>query len=274
MSMHRPTSQDPSPSAPPETIIGLAPGAGFEIRTLADLDQYLGAASDAGFGAVSLSLSQLAGDPVAAARLVAAHGLRCTDILSLRISRDDDDTIAQARAVAPAVEALGADYVLAMFWTKRNDESLDRLARCAAITGATIALEFGLGGAADNVATADSFVDALGADTVTILADTYHFFRGTSTLEMLETVPLDHLSIVQFNDALPALSDDYMEETTNRRAWPGDGEFDLRGFASRLRDRGWKGIVSVEVLATDLRKLSIADYAREAFATTAPYWTS
>jgi sugar phosphate isomerase/epimerase len=252
--------------------IGLAPGAGFEINSLGDLDTYLGVTSDAGFDAVSLSLSQLAGDPVAAAKLVSTHGLVCTDMMALRVTRDEDETMAQARALAPALEALGADLVLAMFWTSRNPESLDRLGRCSEVTGARIALEFGLGGAADSVESASLFVTEVGVDKVTVLADTFHFFRGPSTLEMLETVPLDHLSIVQFNDALPAVSDDYMDETSNRRAWPGDGELDLEGFASVLRRRGWSGVVSVEVLATDLRELPVDEYTRQAYATTAPYW--
>ncbi|MGE3833495.1 MAG: sugar phosphate isomerase/epimerase family protein [Acidimicrobiia bacterium] len=253
--------------------IGLAPGTGFEIHTLADLDTYLGAVADAGFDAVSLALTQLAGDPVGAARLLTTHGLRCTDVLSMRVTRDDDETMASARAMAPAVDALGADHVLAMFWTRLSDESLDRLGRCADVAGAPIALEFGPGGAADTVASADRFVDALGIDRVSVLADTFHFFRGDSTWSMLESVPLDHLPIVQFTDALPALSDDYMAETTNRRAWGGHGELELGRFASTLLDRGWDGVVSVEVISAELRQLPVAEFARLAYATTAPYWT-
>jgi sugar phosphate isomerase/epimerase len=252
--------------------IGLAPGTGFEIHTLADLDTYLGAVSDAGFDAVSLALTQMAGDPVAAAGLVATHGLRCTDVLSMRVSRDEEETMAAARAMAPAVDALGAGYVLAMFWTKRTEESLDRLGRCAEVAGAPITLEFGPGGAADTVASADTFVDALGVERVSVLADTFHFARGDSTWSMLEEVPLDHLPIIQFTDALPAVSDDYMAETTNRRAWPGDGELELSRFASTLLGRGWDGVVSVEVISAELRKLPVAEFCKQAYATTAPYW--
>jgi sugar phosphate isomerase/epimerase len=254
--------------------IGLAPGTGFEIHTLADLDTYLGAVADAGFDAVSLSLNQLAGDPVAASKLLDTHGLRCTDVLSMRITRDEQETMAAARAMAPAVDALGAKHVLAMFWTRLNDESLDRLGRCASVTGAPITLEFGPGGAADTVASTDAFVDLLGIERVSVLADTFHFSRGESTWAMLEAIPLEHLPIIQFTDALPAISDDYMAETTNRRAWPGDGELELTRFASTLLDRGWDGVVSVEVISAELRLLPIVEFARQAYATTAPYWTT
>ena len=254
-------------------LIGLAPGSGFEVRSRRDLDTYLGAVADAGFDAVSLSLDQLAGDPASAAALLGTHGLRCTDMLSLRITRDEDETMAAAQALAPAVDALGAEHVNALFWTRLTAESLDRLGRCAEVTGAAMALEFGLGGAADTVAAADTFVDALGIERVGVLADTFHFSRGESTWAMLESIPLGHLPIVQFNDALPAVSADYMAETTDRRTWPGQGEFELTRFASTLLDRGWDGIVSVEVLSGELRRLPVGEFATLAYETTAPYWT-
>ncbi len=252
--------------------IGLAPGTGFEVRTVADVDRYLGAVAEAGFDAVSLSATQLAGDPVAAARLLETHGLRCTDVLSMRVSRDEDETMAAVRSMRPAVEALGAGHLLAMFWTRLNDESLDRLGRCAEEAGVPIALEFGPGGAADTVASADGFVDALGLDHVSVLADTFHFSRGDSTWEMLESIPLEHLPIIQFTDALPVISDDYMAETTNRRTWGGQGELELNRFASTLLDRGWNGVVSVEVISAELRELPVEEFAKAAYATTAPYW--
>jgi sugar phosphate isomerase/epimerase len=252
--------------------IGLAPGTGFEVHTLADVDTYLGAVADAGFEAVSLSSNQMGGDPVATAKLLATHGLRCTDVLSIRVNRDEEETMAAVRAVRPAIEALGAGHLLAMFWTRLNEESLDRLGRCADEAGVPITLEFGPGGAADTVASADTFVDALGLDKVSVLTDTYHFSRGDSTWEMLEAIPLSHMPIIQWTDALPALTDDYMEETTTRRAWAGDGELELDRFATTLLDRGWDGVVSVEVISSELRKLPIDEFAKQAYATTAPYW--
>ena len=255
-----------------QITIGLAPGAGFEVRTLADLDTYLGATADAGFDAVSLSQAQLCGEPDRASRLLETHGLRCTDLLSLRVSRDEEATLEQARALRPAVEVLHPQCVLTLFWTRRTADSIDLLGRTAEAVGVPLALEFAIGGAADTLVSADSIVDEVGSARATILADTFHFFRGTSTLDMLEDVPLDHLAIVQLNDALPALSDDYMDETTNRRTWPGLGEFDLDGFCGRLRDRGWQGVVSVEVLGADLRELPIHEYCRQAYRTSAAYW--
>jgi sugar phosphate isomerase/epimerase len=253
-------------------LLGLAPGAGFAVRDRADLDTYLGAVADAGFAAVSLGRDQLVDDPVGAAKLVQRHGLRCTDVLALQVTRDDAATLADAAAMRLAVEALGAGAVLTLMRTRCTPESLDRLGRVSDLLGVPLALEFASGPIA-TMADAVAVIDEVGAARMLALADTFHFFRSGSTWPMLESVPPDHLSIVQFNDALPAESDDYMLETTNRRAWPGDGELPLERFAATLRRRGWDGVVSVEVLSADLRQLSMAEFARRAYETTAPFWS-
>src|ERR1700733_6250642 len=61
------SSQVPDRDAPYRPItMGLTPGAGVTIRTIADLDGYLGAVADAGFRAVSLSGAHMCGDPASA----------------------------------------------------------------------------------------------------------------------------------------------------------------------------------------------------------------
>lgn len=43
-----------------------------------------------------------------------------------------------------------------------------------------------------------------------------------------------------------------------RSAMPGDGTSGLARFASAMLARGWSGLVSVEVLSADLRKLPVS----------------
>jgi sugar phosphate isomerase/epimerase len=267
------SSQVPDRDAPYRPItMGLTPGAGVTIRTIADLDGYLGAVADAGFRAVSLSGAHMCGDPASAARLLRTHGLACSDLMSVRVTRDEDASLEAARALRPAIEAVGAAAVLTMLWTRVSGESLDRLGRVADLLGVPVALEFAPGPVA-TLEAAEAVVGVVGPDRATILADTFHFFRGGSTRAMLESVPVEHIGIVQFNDALPAESDDYMHETIDRRAWPGDGEFDLDWFTTTLRQRGWRGVVAVEVLSAELRRLPVAEYARRGYQATVPYWS-
>lgn len=63
-----------------------------------------------------------------------------------------------------------------------------------------------------------------------------------------------------------------MVPPVHRRAMPGDGILELERFASALLDRGWQGLVSVEVLNRDLRTRPIAELARRAHESTARYW--
>jgi sugar phosphate isomerase/epimerase len=113
---------------------------------------------------------------------------------------------------------------------------------------------------------------AAGPDRAGLLVDTWHFFSGDSTWEDLAEAPLEMIAHVQFDDALPRLSEDQMDETMNRRAMPGHGTFDLERFATTLLARGWSGLVSVEVLSRELARLPVAEFARLAYASSARYW--
>jgi len=58
----------------------------------------------------------------------------------------------------------------------------------------------------------------------------------------------------------------------NRRAMPGDGVFELHRFADTLRERGWNGVVSIEVLSRELNRLPLEEFARRAYESTRQYW--
>jgi sugar phosphate isomerase/epimerase len=255
--------------------LSLAPGAGFEVRSVADLDTYLGAVAAAGFPCVSLSINQLAAGPARAASLLATHGLRCSDLMSLSLSRHDDEVMARAAELADAASVLGVEYVLSLFWTRVNEESIDRFGRCADMmqrAGTRLALEMPPIGELNSISAAGSVVNAVGFGRASLLIDTFHFSRGLSTWEELESFPLEGLGYVQFDDALPPESDDVMHETTDRRAMPGDGELELERFVRTLTGRGWSGLVSVEVLSEELRQLDVTTFARRAYQSSAAYW--
>jgi sugar phosphate isomerase/epimerase len=260
----------------------LAGGTGGPFETLADLDRYIHAVADAGFTGVSIGPEQIAaagGDMGAVERIAALvdrSGLRCSDVLSLLVRRDDEATVSAAREIARTAEVLGADFVLTLLYTRLSEESLERLGRCAEFvhaSGARLAVEFAPTGAIDSIGGAVSAVDQIGLERAGLLIDSWHFFRGPSEWQDLETVPLDLIAFVQFDDALAPLSDDIMIETVNRRTWPGEGTLDLVRFANTLTGRGWDGLVSVEVLSSEHRQLDVATFARIAFQTSQPFWT-
>jgi sugar phosphate isomerase/epimerase len=263
------------------THFSLSPGAGMAIDSFADLDAYLGAVADAGFSDVSLGLQQVAfasgpGDLDRVAARVARHGLRCPDVLSLVVRRDGDATRAAADGIARLAAAVGAEHVLVLFFTSVRDESVELLSDVADIVGeagARLAFEFTPKSPVSNIRDTLALVDRVGPERLGVMIDTWHFFRGDSTWEELASIPPERIAYVQFTDALPMVTEDIMHETTNRRTWPGAGELDLARFADTLRARGWSGLVSVEVLSEEHRRLDVSTYAALAHDTTAPYWS-
>jgi sugar phosphate isomerase/epimerase len=261
--------------------LSLVLSAGAPVRSIDDLDARFADVAAAGFRCVSLglqdlepALSEADGLPRVAA-LLASHGLRCSDVISLTIRRDEQDALASARRIAVVASALGTRDVLTLLYTRVSEESLARFARCAEIVseaGARLALEFAPETPVSSIREALTVVDNAPAGTAGVMIDTWHFFRGPSTWDDLASIPLGHIAFVQFDDALPKSSDDLMYEAMQRRTWPGRGEFDLSRFAATLTARGWSGLVSAEVLSEDLRRLDTLSFAQQAYASLLPYW--
>jgi sugar phosphate isomerase/epimerase len=230
------------------------------------------AAAAAGFAAVGLGV-EYARDGGADA--LAAGGLRCHELLALRVSRNEEKTLESAHRLAGAADAVRAEWVLTVLTVPPSAETAELLARCADIvagSGARLAIEFSPLGPVTSLAAAHDLARAAAPGRLGVLVDTWHFCRGDSTWEQLEQVPLDAIAYVQFDDAPEPVSADGFDETMNRRVWPGLGSFELERFASTLVDRGWEGTVSVEVLNAELAHLPVADFAQAAYDSTAPYW--
>ena len=248
--------------------LGLTPDSRWDI----DVTGLVAAAAGAGFAAVGIT-GQRAG--AAAAAALAGAGLRCHELLALVVGADEEATLRQARQLAEAAAVVNAQWVLATFAAPLSTGTRPLIERCAAMfaeAGARMAVEFSPLGAVPTLPAALDVVEAAGAGRAGVLIDTWHFFRGDGTWEQLARVPLDQIAYVQFDDAPPPVSDNGIRETMHRRVMPGDGTFDLSRFASTLLDRGWSGLVSVEVLNAGLRELPVPDFARRAYETTAPYW--
>jgi sugar phosphate isomerase/epimerase len=113
---------------------------------------------------------------------------------------------------------------------------------------------------------------ATGVERAGIVIDSWNFCNGSDTWEDLERVPLDTIAYVQFADALTPLGEANMEEAMTRRALPGDDILELDRFAVTLRDRGWDGVVSLQVLSDLLRELPVDEYVRRVYAGATRYW--
>lgn len=247
-------------------------GLTCDRRWQADLVTVVDAAGEAGFSSVGIG-AELVDER--AAMEISSRAQRCHELMALVVSNNAPATIASAELLESKAASVGAPWVLTVFAAAMNNDTMTTIRRCAemfAEAGARMAVEFSPLGSVTSIRDGLDIVTALGADRAGLLIDTWHFFSGDSTWEDLEHVPLELLAYVQFADALPAISDDGMEETMNRRTMPGDGIFDLERFASALRDREWAGLVSVEVLNRELAVMPVSDFARMAYESTSRYW--
>jgi sugar phosphate isomerase/epimerase len=63
--------------------------------------------------------------------------------------------------------------------------------------------------------------------------------------------------------------EDTLDEVTNRRRLPGEGQFDIPGYVRACQQAGYPGPWGVEVLSEDLRALPIEQEFERAYETTA-----
>ncbi|OHV29010.1 MULTISPECIES: sugar phosphate isomerase/epimerase family protein [Pseudofrankia] len=249
--------------------LALTPDSRWDI----DTDGLVRAARDAGFSALGIPAGRVNTE---AAASFASAGLHCHELLALVIAEDETATVFSAQRLAEAAAVIGARWVNAVFRVGLTDETAKVIERCAAIlaeAGAGMAVEFSPLGPVTSIRTGLEVVAAAGTDRAGLLIDTWHFFLGDSTWEDLAHVPLEQIAYIQFDDAPVPESDNLMRETMHRRVMPGDGVFELDRFASTLLDRGFDGVVSVEVLNRELRALPVPEFARRAYASSARYWS-
>ena len=141
-----------------------------------------------------------------------------------------------------------ADFVQAVDPTalERSIVSLTQAGQWAAGYGIRLALEFR---AADtfcaSLDTAVRLVAACGEPNVGVCLDLFHFFKGPSKEADLDLVSPANLFWVQACD----LAGVPRELATDAdRIFPGDGDLPLKFILGKLRDRGYNGFVSLELM--------------------------
>jgi sugar phosphate isomerase/epimerase len=139
------------------------------------------------------------------------------------------------------------------------------LARDAADLGFRLALEplpFALVGSIPQGAQLARDVDhpAFG-----LCVDAWHVFRADTSLdELAECLSADLVVSVELDDADQVPVGSLFEDTRDRRRYPGEGTFDLRGFIDVLRRAGFAGPWGVEMLSDAHRALPLAESLRRA----------
>jgi len=135
---------------------------------------------------------------------------------------------------------------------------LRRLAREAADHGFRIALEPLPFAAVASLPQGAALVAAVDHPACGLTVDVWHVVRGgTSLAELAACLTPANVVCVELDDADPEVVGTLFEDTRDRRRYPGEGSFDLRGFVEVVRGTGFTGPWGVEVLSAEHRSLPL-----------------
>lgn len=154
-----------------------------------------------------------------------------------------------------------ADYAGTLDATalERSVVSLTQAAQWAAGFGVTLGLEFRARSSfCTSLDTALSLIEQCGEPNVGVNLDVFHYYTGPSKFEDLELLTSGRLAHVQLSDlaGVPReLADD------GDRILPGDGDFRLEPLLERLRQIGYDGWVSLELMNNTLWRANPAQVA-------------
>jgi 4-hydroxyphenylpyruvate dioxygenase len=154
-----------------------------------------------------------------------------------------------------------ADYAGTLDATalERSVVSLAQAAQWAAGFGVTLGLEFRARSSfCASLDTALSLIEQCGEPNVGVNLDVFHYYTGPSKFEDLELLTAGRLAHVQLSDlaGVPReLADD------GDRILPGDGDFRLEPILERLRQIGYDGWVSLELMNNTLWRANPAQVA-------------
>lgn len=233
------------------------------------LPEKLEAAAAAGFDGIELFENDLLtwdGTPAELRRIAEGLGLA---IMLYQPFRDFEALAEPLRARAldralrkfDVMAALGADRLLvcssvhpqAMGDAARAAADLRELAELAAPRGITLGYEaLAWGKHVNRWRQAWAIVREADHPALGLVLDSFHTLALGDTLDGLESVPGGKIAFLQLADA-PQLGMDALAWSRHFRLFPGQGDWDIAGFARRVVAAGYRGPLSLEVFNDHFR---------------------
>jgi sugar phosphate isomerase/epimerase len=212
-------------------------------------------------------------DPADMQALLADHGLVVTDLdplltwLPAEAGGVDPTRHADAQESDFYViaEALGARTLNVMqgFGSEidrdRAAEALAGLCERAAEHGLRVSLEFLPWSGIPDLTTALDILDRAGRPDAGVTVDTWHCFRGPTTLAQLRSLPGTRVGSVQMSDAPAEPASSLLTETMDARLLPGEGAAPLVDLIRTLDAIGSRAPIGIEVISKALRELPPAE---------------
>lgn len=221
----------------------------------ASLERKLHAAGSAGFRAVGLLLSDFASgresglvelqlSQLAVAEIVGitdwASADRATRAVAIRKAEEAFELAATVRAEVVVAEAPTGPLDGVML-----ADRFAELCRAAQSYGRRVGLEF-IGSAEQvrDVASAWQVVENAGMANGGIVVDTFHFYKGGSSVEMMEPIPRGSVFLVQIADCMEMPRHELRNQ---HRVYPGMGAIPFEPLLAALYDKSYDGYYSLEL---------------------------
>jgi len=249
------------------------------ITLSGDLDAKLTATKDAGFAAISLWEKDLRGypeGPQAARSAVARHGLAVPEFLpladwQLTTGRAREAAFLHAEAHFDFMKSLGFDTAvvvpsLGLGAMDQAIQDLQELADLAAARKVRLAYEF-LAWAKwqRDLKTSWDIVERADRSNLGLVIDSFHVFKGGSSLADLREIPIERVFIVHVVDA-PEREMDLVELSRHHRVFPGEGSLPLLAMVTVLQEKGYAGWYAIEIFNDEYWKREPKELAEKAMA--------
>jgi len=251
----------------------------------ANLETFVRAASAAEFDAVELRTEKVREslkrrEKAEVSELIRSSGLEVASLNALESFSLDERQFAKAMNEAKEMmricDIVGSKIIVAISAPmlpglqeqdaiERTKVGLEELARLGSEYGVNVCFEF-LGFKSRSVRTLEeswSVLKELPSNQVNLVIDTFHFYVGGSSLDSLEDMPVERLSVVHINDVERKARDELGD---GDRVLPGEGVMNPKTLIDRLRAKGYAGPLSVELFREDYWRqdpMSVAKKARQ-----------
>lgn len=162
-----------------------------------------------------------------------------------------------------AATALGASHIKVGAGFGDGSISLDtmtkayaELARDAESEGIRLALEATPFSYLENTQNAIKVIEGTDSPAGGLLVDIWHTAKnGIPNDEVWKMVPMERVYAVELDDGFHATREDLFMDSTNHRAYCGEGDFDTRTFVEGALEAGWDGPWGVEIISQEHRDL-------------------
>ena len=207
---------------------------------------------------------------------IEAAGMRTFELPVLFVGDDAAQTREQTDELAAIARVLRPEFVQVNVEPKVDDSVLDELRRSGDVfgqLGVNLAVEY-LPWLPEvrNLQSTRALMQRAGIEGARIIVDTWHFFFSDDTWDDLSNLPLDEIAYVQFDDHPALESDDLLAETIDRRVMPGEGRFELERFCGLMREKGFDGAVSCEILSKETRQMDLGEFAQRVYSSSRSFW--